>query len=187
MKPFLPPYLKRLKRGPAVILPKDAGAIITYAGITKHSEVLECGAGSGFLTLTLARVCKHVTAVERRQEFVEIIKHNLKTVDNVTIIHADCTTLSLNKRYDVIVCDVKDPVSVLKHVTQFAKPGATVVCYIPNIDVVHNVYQQLNTLQLTHVRTITIEEREWLIRERGVRPQNWSLTHTAFLMFLKKE
>ena len=43
----LPPILKKLKRGPQVLLPKDLGMIVAYGGMSKESVVVDAGAGSG--------------------------------------------------------------------------------------------------------------------------------------------
>ena len=41
--------IKKNKRGPQVILPKDAGMIIAYCGIGYGSKVLDAGTGSGWM------------------------------------------------------------------------------------------------------------------------------------------
>ncbi len=85
----LPPYIRRLKRGPQVILPKDAGIILTYSGVGKNSRVLEAGTGSGYLTRMLANFCKEVITYERDDRFYKLAKKNLSDVKNVKIKHQD--------------------------------------------------------------------------------------------------
>ena len=67
--PYLSPLLKRLKRGPAVTLPKDAGMIIAYTSIGKESRVIELGSGSGFLTAQFANIVKEVVSSKNEMNF----------------------------------------------------------------------------------------------------------------------
>ncbi|MGC9005915.1 MAG: rRNA adenine N-6-methyltransferase family protein, partial [Candidatus Micrarchaeia archaeon] len=69
IKPRLNDFLKKLKRGPAVVLPKDFGMIVAYSGVNRESTVVDIGGGSGFLALSLARIAKKVVTYERREEF----------------------------------------------------------------------------------------------------------------------
>ena len=46
--------MENIRRGPQVILPKDAANIIFHANIRAGSIVLEAGSGSGSLTIALA-------------------------------------------------------------------------------------------------------------------------------------
>ena len=41
--------IKKTKRGPQIILPKDAGTIISYSGIGAGSKVIDAGTGSGWM------------------------------------------------------------------------------------------------------------------------------------------
>ena len=73
-----PEILKKCKRGPQVILPKDIGIILAYSGIGKNSVVVDAGAGSGWLAVSLANVAKKVTSYEWREEFAELAEKNAK-------------------------------------------------------------------------------------------------------------
>ena len=83
----LPPIFKKLKRGgPAVILPKDSGLIISYTGLNRESLVVEAGAGSAFLTTVLAGIAKQVTSYELKKN-LQSSQKNVKRagLTNVTI------------------------------------------------------------------------------------------------------
>jgi tRNA (adenine57-N1/adenine58-N1)-methyltransferase catalytic subunit len=47
------PLLRKLKRGPQVVLPKDIGMILGFTGVGKTSKVVDAGAGSGWLAISL--------------------------------------------------------------------------------------------------------------------------------------
>ena len=70
--------LRRIKRGPAIILQKDIGIILANTSITKNSKVLDAGSGSGVLTANLARFVKKVYSYDNRTDFLDIAKENAK-------------------------------------------------------------------------------------------------------------
>ena len=76
---------RRLKRGPQVILPKDIGIILSYSGVNKDSVCVDAGTGSGWLALSLARICKHVYSYELREDFIAIAEKNreMLNLDNI--------------------------------------------------------------------------------------------------------
>jgi tRNA(1-methyladenosine) methyltransferase and related methyltransferases len=71
---FIPMQYRKLKRGPQVILPKDIGIIIAYSGIGKESRCVDAGTGSGWLAVSLARLCKEVVSYELREDFIKIAR-----------------------------------------------------------------------------------------------------------------
>ena len=73
--------LKRFRRGPAVILPKDIGLIITLTGLNRDSKVLDAGTGTGFLAAYLANICKELITYENRKEFYDMLKIHFSKVD----------------------------------------------------------------------------------------------------------
>ena len=60
--------------------------MIKYASLNEDETVLEVGAGMGFLTNLLRKVCKRVLAVELDPRLVGILREQLKKTSNVTII-----------------------------------------------------------------------------------------------------
>ena len=51
--PSFDEFILLMKRGPQIIYPKDIGSIIISGNISKFSNILEIGTGSGALTLYL--------------------------------------------------------------------------------------------------------------------------------------
>jgi tRNA (adenine57-N1/adenine58-N1)-methyltransferase len=70
-----------MPRGAAVVYPKDAAQIVAFGDIFPGARVIEAGAGSGGLTMSLLRaVGDHgsVLSAERRPEFAEIARANVE-------------------------------------------------------------------------------------------------------------
>lgn len=63
--------------------------IINAADINSDDSILEIGPGIGTLTKEMAKIAKHVTAIEIDKEMVDILTKEFKNIDNVTVINAD--------------------------------------------------------------------------------------------------
>ena len=62
-------FLKKAKRGPQIILPKDFGLIISVTGCSPGWKVVDAGTGSGFLTILLANLDCKVYTYEKEKRF----------------------------------------------------------------------------------------------------------------------
>ena len=80
LRPLLADYTLAMKRGAAIIYPKDAAQILAYADIFPGARVLEAGAGSGALSSWLLRAtgpAGQLVSFERRPDFAAIAKANV--------------------------------------------------------------------------------------------------------------
>ncbi len=87
MKDFIK-NLRKIKRGPAIMLQKDIGIILGNTSIDKDSKVLDAGSGCGILSCNLARFVKKVYSYDNRKEFLDIAKENAEKfeIKNITFI-----------------------------------------------------------------------------------------------------
>jgi tRNA (adenine57-N1/adenine58-N1)-methyltransferase len=80
LRPLLADYTLAMKRGAAIIYPKDAAQILGYADIFPGARVLEAGAGSGALSCWLLRTIGpsgRLVSFERRADFALIAQANV--------------------------------------------------------------------------------------------------------------
>jgi tRNA (adenine57-N1/adenine58-N1)-methyltransferase catalytic subunit len=80
LRPLLADYTLAMKRGAAIIYPKDAAQILAYADIFPGARVLEAGAGSGALSAWMLRAigpAGRLVSFERRPDFAEIAQANV--------------------------------------------------------------------------------------------------------------
>jgi tRNA (adenine57-N1/adenine58-N1)-methyltransferase len=80
LRPLLADYTLAMKRGAAVVYPKDAAQIVAMADVFPGARVIEAGAGSGALTCWLLRAVGEtgqVTSYERRPDFAAIAQRNV--------------------------------------------------------------------------------------------------------------
>lgn len=77
-------------------------SVVSYADLTHNDEVLEAGAGLGFLTRLLSSRCKRVIAVEVDPKLAAVLREQLSDLDNVELIEADVLEVDI-PRFDKIV------------------------------------------------------------------------------------
>lgn len=182
-------YLKKLKRGPQVILPKDAGMIIAFAGICKQSVVLDAGAGSGWLAVQIGRVAKKVVSYEKREEFLELAKKNVdrSALANVEFRLCDVVAQGFDEKdADVVVLDMAESHLAVPKAAQALKEGGVIVGYLPHTDQMREFVKACEAVGFANTYCIECIVREMLVRDAGVRPQNVGIVHTAYLVFAKK-
>ena len=65
--------LKKVRRLPQVVLPKDAALIVAYTGLSPGWKVLDAGTGSAFLAIFLANLVKpgKVITYEKNKDFAK--------------------------------------------------------------------------------------------------------------------
>jgi 16S rRNA (adenine1518-N6/adenine1519-N6)-dimethyltransferase len=77
--------------------PGTAKMIVEKTGISEQTRVLEIGSGLGALTIPIARIASHVTAVEKDSRLIPLLQKTLETeaLENVTVINQDVLTLDI--------------------------------------------------------------------------------------------
>jgi tRNA (adenine57-N1/adenine58-N1)-methyltransferase len=81
LRPLLADFTLSMRRGAAVVYPKDAAQILAMADIFPGARVLEAGAGSGALSCWLLRAIGEtglLASYERRPDFAEIARGNVE-------------------------------------------------------------------------------------------------------------
>lgn len=182
---------RRLKRVAAIILPKEAGAILANTMIDEESVCVDAGGGSGALTCFLAQYVKKVYCYDIRQDHLDTVKKNVDTLGftNVELAIGNVYESIPVENADLITLDVPEPHLALDHVAKSLKAGRFLVCYLPNANqvqaLVNAVFARPNQ-DFVVTKNLEIIEREWEVSDRKNRPASTGLMHTAFLTFIRK-
>jgi tRNA (adenine57-N1/adenine58-N1)-methyltransferase len=180
-----PNIYRKLKRGPQVILPKDIGIIISYSGIGKESVCVDAGTGSGWLALSMARICRHVYSYDLRDDFISIAEKNQRIlgVDNITFRKKDIFDGIDEEEIDLVTLDLPNSEKALPGAKKALKAGGIVVGYLPHTEQVRNFSMALKDMGFLEPYTVETIVRDILVREEGVRPSTKGIWHTAYLTF----
>ena len=79
--------------------PKLARRLVGMSTIGPCDTVYEIGAGTGIITAALARVARHVIAIEKDPELVRRLRERFRPLDNVEIVEKDFLAYSFRTRH----------------------------------------------------------------------------------------
>jgi protein-L-isoaspartate(D-aspartate) O-methyltransferase len=111
--------------GGAMFTPKMEARILQETGVRKHENVLEIGAGSGYMAALLAHRARHVTSVEIEPELQALAQKNLTSygLTNVDVVQGDGARGWASAEYDVIVISGALPVLAPEFLKQIKVGG----------------------------------------------------------------
>ena len=187
--PYFIDLYRKIKRDAQIIPLKDIGLIIAETGINKQSRVLDAGSGSGALACFLASIAKEVITYEIREDFIEIVKSNIKFLGlkNIKVKNVDIYNKIEDKNIDVIILDLPEPWNALDNCSKALKVGGFLVSYSPSVpQVIDFVNAVRKNESFVYLKTFEIIEREWEVEERKVRPKSKGIGHSGFLSFARK-
>lgn len=177
--------LNKIKRGPAIMLPKDIGLILSYTGINSKSKIVDAGTGCGVLAGFLGNISKNVTSYEKNKDFFNLAKKNLEFLYiKIKLKNKDIYEGIDEKELDLITLDLNEPWRVLKHAKKSLKSGGFLVSYLPNITQVSKLVKEAKEFYFD--KALEDIEREWIVDDERLRPKNLILGHTGFLVFLRR-
>ncbi|HKZ49982.1 MAG TPA: methyltransferase domain-containing protein [Candidatus Nanoarchaeia archaeon] len=190
-QPNILDILKKSKRGPATILPKDFGAIVANTGLGNGNIVVDAGAGSGWLAMQLANVVGKegkVITYESRKEFAELSQKNFDNFGfaNIKIKSKDVTRGISERNADLVCLDLQDSYKAIKHAEKALKPGGYLAVYCPQITQVIKAVNEIQKAKLTLTKVTETMERPWKVDGKVARPEHSFLSFTAFIVFARK-
>ncbi|MEO0097810.1 MAG: tRNA (adenine-N1)-methyltransferase [candidate division WOR-3 bacterium] len=195
LKPTIVDIEMKVKRTTTIIYPKDAGLILLKTHIFPGAKVVEVGTGSGAFTIVLANFVRPngiVYSYEIREDFLENAKENIKKAgveNNVIFRLRDVTKdgfLEEDNSIDSVYIDLPEPWEVIKEAHRILKGGYSLFSLNPNVEQIQKTFRTLELFGFTRIKVYEILEREILVRYSGTRPKEFSITHTAYLLFANK-
>ena len=182
--------LLQCKRGPQVVLPKDAAAIVAHTSLQPGAKVVDAGSGSGWLAAFLAHYVGpkgSVTTYEKRKDFHAIAKENFKFLGlkNIKLKNADITKGIKETKLDLITLDLLTPTKV-PNISKTLKAGGYVVAYVPHLEQADEFVKFAKEQGLWFERAIEVIEREWVLKWDKLKEKMGSISHTAYLVFCRK-
>ncbi|NLG47062.1 tRNA (adenine-N1)-methyltransferase [Gordonia sp. (in: high G+C Gram-positive bacteria)] len=195
LRPLLTDYVVSMPRGAQVIYPKDSAQIVSEGDIFPGARVLEAGAGSGALTLSLLRAVGSegsVTSYEVRDDHAEHAVRNVETFlgarpDNWTLRIGDLADHDPAEQFDRIILDMLAPWDCLDVVSKTLRPGGVLTVYVATVTQLSKVVEGLREQQCwTEPRAWESLVRDWSAVGLAVRPEHRMQGHTAFLITARR-
>ncbi|MDD7581685.1 tRNA (adenine-N1)-methyltransferase [Corynebacterium sp. 32222D000AT] len=191
-------HVLSMPRGAAVIYPKDSAQILVEGDIFMGARVLEAGAGSGALSMTLLRAVGpegQVFSYEVRDDHLEYAVDNVKEYFGETPEWwtprlgdlADVQVEDLGGPVDRIILDMLEPWEHLEKVRDLLIPGGVFMTYVATVPQLMKVMEGIRELKcFTEPRAWESLVREWKVEGLATRPEHRMNAHTAFLIWTRR-
>ncbi|MDK8694705.1 tRNA (adenine-N1)-methyltransferase [Corynebacterium sp. MSK194] len=191
-------HVLSMPRGAAVIYPKDAAQILVEGDIFMGARVLEAGAGSGALSMSLLRAVGpegHVYSYEVRDDHLEYAVDNVKEYFGEQpewwSPHlgdlADVTAADLGGPVDRVILDMLEPWEHLETVRDLLIPGGVFMTYVATVPQLMKVMEGIRELKcFTEPKAWESLVREWKVEGLATRPEHRMNAHTAFLIWTRR-
>jgi len=192
IKPSLSDLTRHIKRKTQIIFPKDLGYILMKLDVGPGKRVLECGTGSGSLTLAFAWMVGpsgKVITYEIEEAFSALAKSNLEKVGLVERVEfkiKDAKEGFDEKDMDAVFLDVKTPWEYLKQAYDALAPGRTLGIFVPTANQVSKTLQELETHPFIHPEVCELMLRRYKPNPERLRPEDRMVAHTGYLIFARK-
>lgn len=194
-RPLLNDYVLSMPRGATIVYPKDAAVIVGFCDLFPGARVLEAGAGSGALSISILRAIGAsgvLTSYEERHDFLEIARTNVKNYfgDLPTYWELKSGRVesgSFSGEYDRVVLDMLAPWDVLKTSADALKPGGVLCCYVATTTQLSRTAEAVRESDLfSEPESFETILRNWHHEGLAVRPQHSMNAHTGFLLFARR-
>jgi tRNA (adenine57-N1/adenine58-N1)-methyltransferase len=192
LKPTVYELIKGVKRQTQIMYPKEIGYVLLKLGVQPGSRVIECGTGSGGLTLALATYVGdtgRVYTYERREEFYKLAQKNLARVGLSHRVEQHLGDIEetgfAQTGADALFLDVRTPQDCLRHIQPAVTPGATCGFLLPTTNQVSDLLRGLEAGPFTEIEALEILVRRYKCVPDRLRPEDRMVAHTGFLVFAR--
>ncbi|NIH70634.1 MULTISPECIES: tRNA (adenine-N1)-methyltransferase [Auritidibacter] len=199
LRPLLNDFVLSMPRGATVVYPKDSGQILQQADIYPGARVLEAGAGSGGLTMSLLQAVGdqgQVHSYERREDFADIARGNIETYfagphPGWHLHLGDVQTQALADHepgsFDRVVLDMLAPWECVEMVRELLVPGGVWLTYVATATQLSRTAEAIRESgSFTATRASETMMRDWHVEGLAVRPEHRMIGHTGFLLVTRR-
>ena len=194
MRPRMVDYVLSMPRGAQIMYPKDIAQVIALGDIRSGMRVLESGAGSGAMSLSLLDAvgeCGNLTTIELRPDFARIAESNATLYYgkrpawwNLLTGDFDSVAKTLDEHsVDRIMLDMLDPWNRLEQAHRVIVPGGVLIAYVTTTTQMSRMAEALRESGVwTEPEIQETLERSWKAQGLAVRPDHAMIGHTGFLI-----
>lgn len=194
MRPRMVDYVLSMPRGAQIMYPKDIAQVIALGDIRSGMRVLESGAGSGAMSLSLLDAVGEygkLTTIELRPDFARIAESNAtlyygKRPEWWNLLTGDFDSVAKTldaHSVDRIMLDMLDPWNRLEQAHRVIVPGGVLVAYVTTTTQMSRMAEALRESGVwTEPEIQETLERTWKAQGLAVRPDHAMIGHTGFLI-----
>ncbi|MEK6223896.1 MAG: tRNA (adenine-N1)-methyltransferase [Thermodesulfobacteriales bacterium] len=192
LEPTLEDKMMKVKRHTQIIYPKDAAYMILKTGIQSGMRVIECGAGSGSLTMALANAVAPsgmVYAYDVREKHLDNAKMNIENAG-----YSDYVEFKLRQAQDgfdeedvdVVILDLPSPWDGIASAAKSLRGGGRIASLSPTYNQIEKCVENLEKHGFVYIETLELLLRYIQVSTGKTRPVDRMVSHTGFLTFGRK-
>jgi tRNA (adenine57-N1/adenine58-N1)-methyltransferase len=192
LQPSTYDLVMRVKRISQIVYPKEIGYIVLRMNIVPGARVVECGTGSGALTLALARLVRpngRVYTYEERDDMLALARKNLEragALDVVELKQRDIRAGFDERDADALFLDVREPWLFLAQAHAALKGGGFFGALVPTTNQVSDILQEMERIGgWAELEVIEIFTRHYKPNAERLRPEDRMVAHTGYLIFAR--
>ena len=195
LRPLLNDYVLSMPRGATIIYPKDSALIVGFADIFPGARVLEAGAGSGALSISLLRAVGEtgqLTSYEERDDFLAIAQDNVRNYfgeipKSWSLKSGRVEEGKFQGEFDRVIYDMLAPWDVLGTAVEALKPGGVLCCYVATTTQLSRTAEAVKENgHFTEPESFETLLRNWHHEGLAVRPAHSMNAHTGFLLVTRR-
>jgi tRNA (adenine57-N1/adenine58-N1)-methyltransferase catalytic subunit len=197
-RPLLADYTLAMKRGAAVVYPKDAAQIVAFADVFPGARVLEAGAGSGALSCWLLRAVGDqgtLVSFERRPDFADIARQNVEQFFGGLPSAWRLVVGEFGRPgddhgladFDRVILDMLAPWDCLEATAGALTPGGLACCYVATTTQLSRTVEAMRGHGgFDEPAAWESLVRGWHVEGLAVRPGHRMVGHTGFLVTARR-
>ena len=191
LEPSTYDLVRQAKRTTQIMYPKDIGYLLLRLNVQPGKRVIECGTGSGGLTLALARAVQpdgRVYSYEYRAEIQDVARGNLERLGLLpycTLTLRDAAEGFDETEAHALFLDVPAPWHYLEQAHAALRGGGFFGAILPTANQVIALLHGLERSPFAFVEVEDILLRGYKAIPARFRPMDRMVAHTGFLIFAR--
>ncbi len=182
-----------LRRQTQIVYPKDAGFLVLWLGLCDGARVFECGAGSGAMTVVMAKAVApngKVVSYERDERFFKLAAKNVEragVAPFVELHHADLSEGVEGAPFDAAFIDVREPWLYIDVVWDILGGGCPAAFVMPTTNQITALLAEFEkNPRFADVQVAEIALRFYKPVSERLRPKDRMVAHTAYIVLARK-
>jgi len=192
LEPSTYDLVRQARRTTQIMYPKDIGYLLLRLNVLPGKRVIECGTGSGGLTLALARAVQPsgmVYSYEYRAEIQDVARDNLERLGLLpycTLALRDAAEGFGETEVDALFYDMREPWEYLEQAHAALKGGGFFGAILPTTNQVAHLLHDLRRSGFAGLEVEELILRPYKAVPARLRPMDRMIAHTGYLVFARK-
>ncbi len=196
LRPTLADWVVKMPRGAQVIYPGVLALMVMTADVQPGHTVLEAGAGSGALSMTLLQAigpAGRLHSFELRADFADQARRNVEAwfgkLPETWELHVGDVVAGMAAvgPIDRVLLDLLEPWRVVPHAGGVLAPGGTLAAFVATVPQVMRLVEALDgSGRFGLVETSEALLRPWHVDGLAVRPEHRMIGHTGFVVSARR-